>query len=301
MSGYLIACIAALLFAAVNIIDKILVERYCKDGGVGALVVLSALFPVVLIPVAYFFAGNIWLSHADIAILIFSGMLAVAWIYLYLEALYEEDVSVVMPLFQLTPVFALLFGIVILGELPHYLQLLAGLVILLGSLVLSVDYTKRIIKRKLVLYITGASAIIALMNALFKFVALDGNYWTAIMWHSLGIVITGVCVYAFHRTFRSQFHDFIKQNWGIGISLNAVNETLTIVGDSLFAFAILLAPLALVQSIEAYQPVFVFIAGVLFTKFAPQLLTEDTSKQAIIQKVVGITLVILGSIMLAYL
>ena len=297
MTGFILAGIASFLWAIVNIIDKSLVEKYCQDEGVGPLIVLSALFPTILLPVSLFMAEeSIWIPSTDIMILIFSGFLTISWISLYLKALYDDDVSIVMPLMQLTPVFALLLGFLFLGEWPPLMKLIAGGVIVIGSLVLSIEQTTGKIKGKLLLSMAGASAIIALTNTLFKFVTVEETFWVSMFWHSVGIVIIGVGIYSFHNNYRRQFHTFIKKNWGVGLSLNAVNESLTVAGDVLFTYAILLAPLALVQSMEAYQPVFVFFIGLILTKISPDILKEDTGRNAIIQKVLGITLVVIGTV-----
>ena len=301
MSGLLLGILATLLWSFVSIIDKGLVERFCKDQGVGALVILSSLFPVVLLPISYGMAtGPLWLPVLDIGILLFSGFLTVAWLALYLNALYDEDVSLVIPFFQLTPVFALAFGFLFLGEWPETVKLLAGAVIVLGAFVLSVEQTTGRIKKKLLFAMGGASAIIALMNALFKFVTIEETFWVSMCWHSLGIFLTGFCLYLLHTGYRRRFHNFIRTNWGVGLSVNVINETLTIVGDVIFAFAILLAPLVLVQSMEAYQAVFVFIIGIILSRIAPRLLNEDFNRTVVIQKITGISLVLIGTIWLTF-
>ena len=260
MSAYILAGIAAFLWSIVNVVDKALIERFCKNGDTGALLILSSLFPVTLLPVAYYFAeGSLILPVSDILILILTGVLMVGWIAVYLNTLVDEDVSIVAPLMQLTPVFAFVLAFLILGELPSNTKLLAGLVIIIGSIVLSFEHTTGKLKITLLFSMLSVSAIIALINVLFKFVTVEESFWLSMFWHALGIVVTGFILYIFHSSYRQQFHRFTKDNWGIGIGLNGANETLTIAGDILFAYAILLAPLALVQTMEAYQPLFVFI------------------------------------------
>jgi len=299
MSGYLIAILATFLWSIVSLIDKILVERFCKDKGVGALVVLSTLFPAVLLPISYVVAsGQIQLPLFDILILVFSGVLTVGWLTLYLHALYEEDVSIVMPLMQLTPVIALVLAFLFLGEWPTTTKLIAGAIIVIGSFVLSIEQTTGSIKKKLLMYVIGASTFIAFTNTLFKFVTTEESFWTSMFWHSLGIFLTGLFIYIFHREYRRNFKEFIKDNLGVGITINTVNESLTITGDVLFAFATLLAPLALIQSMEAYQSIFVFILGIIIAKIAPELLNEDLSRKVVIQKIFGILLVFGGTIWL---
>ncbi|MFT5036873.1 MAG: drug/metabolite transporter (DMT)-like permease [Candidatus Azotimanducaceae bacterium] len=300
MSGYAIAIIAALLWSFTNLIDKYLIQKYCKDGGIGALVILSALFPIVILPVAVLMSNQtIALPLLQIMILMISGVLGVGLLYFYLSALYTDEVSLVMPLFQITPLFALLFGFFVLAEMPTTTQLLFGGIVLFGAFILSIERTTGRIKIQLVLNVVLSSALIALTNTLFKFVAIDFDFWISIFWQALGTFATGIFLLIFHDRWRNEFKCFVTENLGLGVSLNAANEMLTICGDLLFAYAILLAPLALIQTTEAYQPVFVFIFGLLLTFFVPKWVHEDISRGAIIQKALGITIVVIGSALLA--
>lgn len=302
MSGYIIAGLAVFLWSIVNIIDKVLVDRFSKNGSVGALLVLSALFPVVLIPISFFLTGSsLLLPPQDVLILLLTGILTVAWIYLYLDSLQDAEVSKVVPLMQLTPVFALLFGYIFLNEWPSQQQLLAGAIIVIGALIISIERTTGKIKGKLIMSLAGVSAIFALIHALFKLMTTDSDFWTSIFWRSTGIFLVGVTLLLFHDAYRKQFFAFMRSNGSLGVTLNSVNETLTLVGDVLFAFAVLLAPLALIQTVEAYQPAFIFILGVLLSKYAPTLLTEDYSYVAIAQKILGIVIILIGSIWLTLL
>lgn len=302
MFGYVIASIAVFFWSIVNIIDKTLVERFSKDGGVGALLMLSALFPAVLIPISYLLSGStLFIPYTDIAILFFTGVLNVAWIYLYLDSLQDDDVSRVVPLMQLTPVFALFFGLIFLNEWPTTSQLLAGAVIVVGSLIISVERTTGRIKLKLILSLAGVSAIFALIQALFKLTTTDSDFWVSMFWRSVGIMFVGISLFIFHKKYRCQFVNFIKANWGLGAVINSLNETLTVVGDVLFAFAVLITPLALVQTMEAYQPVFIFLIGLILSHFAPNILNEDVSFLSLAQKLLGITIIVSGSIWLILL
>lgn len=298
--GFFLGVCAAFLWSIVNLIDKYLVERFSKDTGLGALIILSSLFPIVLLPITYFLAGgDISIDTYSLLLLLFTGVLTTTWITLYLFALEGDDTSIVVPLiFQLTPLFALPIAFIMLKELPAATQLIAGAIIIIGALVLAFERTTGKLKMRLLFLITGSAIAVALMNTLFKFVALDATFWISMFWHSLGIVLSGLSLLAFHGTYRKQFFNFIKQNAGPGLSLNAISESITLWGDIMFAYALLLAPVALIQTTESFQPVFVFFIGLAATLIAPKLLQEDFSRAAVIQKVIGIGLVVAGSIYL---
>lgn len=297
--GFILGICASFLWAIVNYIDKYLVERFSKESGTGALIILSALFPSTLLPIAFIIEkGNIALHPQSAVILIFSGILTTIWITLYLYALEDDDASTVMPIFQLTPILALGTAFIFLHEMPETNELIAGAVILFGSLILGYEFATGKMKWKLLFLVGGSSLTIALMHTFFKFVAQDVSFWSALFWHAIGIVLSGVLLFMGHTEYRNQFLSFIKQNAGIGLTLNAANETLTLVGDILFAYAILLAPLALIQTSEAFQPIFVFCIGIVLFFFAPKLIHEDFSKHTLIQKGIGISIVFFGTILL---
>ena len=301
MSPYILAIAANTFWACVNIIDKYLVERFCKDGSIGALLVLSSLFPVTLMPLAYWLAdGDILTDTKAVAILIFSGTLTTAWLFFYFRALFDDSVSRVIPLLQLSPVFSLIFGIFILNEIPLPGQLVAGAIIVTGSIVLSYEKSKARLKISLLWYMLAAASIIALMNTLFKLVALGDNFWSAIFWHATGTTLAGVCLFFCNRSYRLGFIRFIKDNWGVGLTLNGVNESLTISGDIIFAYAILLAPLALVHAMEGFQPLIVLLIASVLTKLKISYFTSDDSDGDIgkYQLMFGILIVVLGGILL---
>ncbi len=298
-SGLLLGVGAAFLFSLVNIVDKYLIERFSKDSGIGALIILSSLFPVTLIPIALIIEqGAVELSVYASAVLILSGALTTTWVTLYLLALEDDDVSRVMPIFQFTPVAAFILAFIFLGEMPEVKHLIAGVIIVLGSFVLGYELSTGKFKWRLLWLIVGASIAIALMNTLFKLIALDASFWTSIFWQAIGTVLSGLILFAAHKNYRRQFIAFIKENTGIGLSLNTANESLTLAGDVLFAFAILLAPLALVQTTEAFQPVFVFFIGLAVTLLSPKLFKEDLSKESLVQKILGISVVFFGTLLL---
>ncbi len=77
-----------------------------------------------------------------------------------------------------------------------------------------------------------------------------------------------------------------------------LNESLTVIGNSFYNFALLIAPAALVMVTSGFQPVFVFMIGVALTYIAPKLGTERISSRHLAHKILSITLVVLGTVVL---
>ncbi len=53
MNWFFLALIGPLLYASTNHIDKVLLEKYFKVGGVGALMLFSSLLSVLALPIFY--------------------------------------------------------------------------------------------------------------------------------------------------------------------------------------------------------------------------------------------------------
>ncbi len=299
--GFLYGIAAAFFWSLTNIIDKHLTMRHAKDGNIWGIVILSCLFPAILLPIAHNYTGTPVLSTSwiDASILMLSGTLMVGWIYFYLKALTEDDTSIVMTLLVLAPFFSLLFGNLILKELPTMVQLLGGALLIIGAIVVSYEYSENKFNTKLILYALLASLIMGLMHSLFKFSTLEGDFWQSMFWRSSGMVVTGVILCFAIKRIRDAFYHFMQHYLRNGLSLNATNESLTLLGDLLFGFAILFAPIALIQTTEAYQPIFVVMASFMLAQFfGVESVREDFSREAITKKVIGALFVLAGSTVL---
>ena len=78
------------------------------------------------------------------------------------------------------------------------------------------------------------------------------------------------------------------------ISVNAVNELINLGGGLGMRYAVLLAPLSLVQAIGSTTTLFVFLFGVLLSLFLPKLGREDLSRRNLVQKGVSALLIVAG-------
>jgi hypothetical protein len=144
----------------------------------------------------------------------------------------------------------------------------------------------------------SASFLVALSALLFKAFAIQTDYWTASFWGYVGHTIMGIFFIVCVRRYRHDFMRVLKDNKTSVLGLNLFNEVITIVGDFLFRFATLLAPLALVTTIEGIQPIFVLIYGIIITIFIPRLGRESLKHRHLIQRFIAILFMFLGTYIL---
>src|SRR3990167_7262849 len=179
---FLLALIAPILWSIVNHIDKYMLSKYLKDRGVGALLIFSALSSVLILRIiAFFYRSEIFnISGMDFLILIFVGFLSSGAFYFYLAGMEMEEASIVVPLFQLIPVFGYFLSYLILGESLNTYQILAALLVMSGIMILSLEIdeeNKLKFKTKVLILIATSSFLFALHDTLFKKVAIVGIFW----------------------------------------------------------------------------------------------------------------------------
>jgi drug/metabolite transporter (DMT)-like permease len=299
---FLIALIPPLLHASVNHIDKHLIAKYLKGGEVGSLVLFSALFAVVALPVVVWIDPAVLsISRHDAVLLMINGGLLVGAYICYFYALNKDEASIVVPLFQLTPLFSFGLGYFFLGELLSQAQIIGSLIIIVGAIVLSLELKHKNfkLKRMVLLLMVGSSMLYAINGVLFKFVAVSQQrFWPSLFWDFLGKVLFGLLIFFTISSYRQQFLRVLKENKQKILALNGLNEILAIVGEGVGAFATLLAPVVLVQVVSGFQPLFVFVYGILLTLLWPSFANESLATKNLVQKMMGITFIIIGTVII---
>lgn len=302
MTWFLLALVAPFLYALTNHIDKILLEKYFKAGGVGTLILFSSLLSILAIPVILLADPSIMqVSVQNIIVLSIVAILDVAILWFYLLALKGDEPSIIIVFYQLVPVFALALGYMILGETITRIQLLAMAIIILGTSLVSFeidDENNWKLRRQTVFFMTAAAVAWALESVLFKVAALEENVWRSLFWEYIVLIIIGVLIFLFIPMYRHNFLRALKVNSVNILSLNVLNESLYMVGNITVAFAVMLAPVALILLGESFQSIFVLGIGIFLAIFFPKLATERVSKKHIVQKIIAIVITGIGTYML---
>jgi len=296
MGWFLITLIAPLLYAATNHIDKILLEKYFKQGGVGTLMITSALLSALALPFL-FLADPTMLQVETLHIFVLAGVgalnLLVLW--LYFLALKDDEASVVVVFYQLVPVFGYLLGYLVLGEVLTTMQLIAMAIVIFGTTIVSFEVdqeNKFTLRKKTIGYMLTASFFWALETVIFKMVAIEESVVRALFWEHLMLVIIGMLLFALVRSYRVHFLAAIRENSKMIIGLNVLNEILFMVATIIFGFAYMLAPIALVLLANSYQPIFALAIGIFLTMFFPKISVEKIHVKHLLQK--GFAIVITG-------
>jgi len=281
-------------------IDKFLVDKYFRDSDTAVLMVFTALLGVIALPVIWFFDPKVFgLSLTATMVMTLSGILYMGAMLFYLRAIQSEEASVVAPLFQANTLFTFVLGVVILHELPRWQQLLGAGLVIGGALGLSLDKKLHLtsFKPRLVLLMLAATFAVALSSVVFKFFAVQDEFWSTTFWTFVGEGLFGGAILALPQ-YRRQFMTLFRQNPGAVIGVNAANELINLGGGLGVRYASLLAPVALVSAISATTTFFVFLFAILLTVFFPKIGREELSARNVVQKALGGLLIMAGVVLI---
>ncbi|MBX4198974.1 EamA family transporter [Candidatus Parcubacteria bacterium] len=296
MHWFFIALAAPALWSVSNHIDKFVISNYFSGKGVGSLVLFTALGgSLVAILIAIFSNASFNLGSAHILVIALSGAILVAAFIPYLHALEIDEASYVTALFQMIPVFGYVLAFLFLGENLSVAQTIGSALIIGASIFMSLDLSEHIrIRMKPLLLMMLSSLMISLNALLFKVIALDESFWGTAFWEYVGAGVFGLLLFVLYPLYRTQFLATLTRSRFTVLGLNTFSECLNIGAKLLANFASLLAPLALVWVVNGFQPLIVFLYGVILTLFIPKWGTENLSAKVILQKLTGMAVIFVG-------
>jgi drug/metabolite transporter (DMT)-like permease len=298
----LFAALAPFLYALTNHIDNILLEKYFKEGGVGTLMLFSALLAALALPVLYFIDNGVFEVLAiNRWLLAGVGLINTVLLWAYLQAIFNDEPTVVITYYQLVPVLGLILGYLVLGETITNSQLWAMILIILGAVVLTfaMDETGALTFRfETAGYMLVASLCWATESTFFKVVALDENPTRSFFWEHVSLVVIGLLMFTFIRHYRTSFLNALRVNSKPILGLNVLNEGLYISGNYVAALVVVMIPVSLTLLMNSFQPLFVLVIGLLLTVLFPNSGVEYINRRNMVQKLLAIALTGAGVLLL---
>lgn len=183
MTWITLTLVSSFFFAIENLFDKLISDR--TENTISALFFMNIVkIPALVLLGAYWFP----LFAFDANILAWSllvGIVSAVTGFLCLKAFQYGDASSVIPIYELGPLWAIFFGFIILGELPHSWQYLALFLLVCGGLIFSVErsffqsFSRKKILNVALFIVLLASLGYNLQYVLTKFVIISSNLETA--------------------------------------------------------------------------------------------------------------------------
>lgn len=300
MAWLFFALLAPFFFALTNHIDKILLARYFQHVKATTLlfytIIVSAL---IAIGIVIFKPSVLSIPFFEAGLMFVAGVIYYFAITPFIKALNIEEASRVIPLFQIQPVFAYMFGAVLFHESLGLSQVLAGALIIAGSVLINIDLDNH---RRFKFPVFGLVLLSCLFymieSATFKFVGGNYGFWDASFYQYLGTAVAGFGAFFASRNYREDFKE-VSNKGGAKVFVGATLSALINMGGRMtFNYSLLLAPLVMVQLVQGTQAIFVLVIGTLLAWLIPKYGKENISRKHMVQKVISIVIILAGTSLL---
>jgi uncharacterized membrane protein len=295
----LFALSGPVLWAISMHLDKYLVERYFRNSNPAVLLLFTSITGALMLPAIWAFAPRVvQLPAWKCLVITASGFIFMAALLPYFRALQDEEASVVAPFFQIAPVFGYVLGYLVLGERLTAVQTAGGALVVGGTLLLSHRGGKahRGFKTRLVLLMVGCAFLLSLASLVFKFFAISVDFWSAMFWTFVGQAAFGMVILCV-APYRQQLAGLLRANPGALVSINAMNELVNLGGSLGTRYALVLAPLSLVQAVTSTTTLFVFAFGIALSLLFPSFAREDLGTRELATKGVAACLIVIGVVL----
>ncbi len=249
------------------------------------------LVAILLIPFGFHFS-----ALTDIFTALFSGVFFGLGFYFLARALRIDQASQVAPMVGgLQPIFVLLFAFWFLPERLSQGEYVGILLLILGSLVMAYEFSRRRMFTEGLKDIILSSVFFGLSYALLKLVYLQQGFISGFVWSRIGTFLLVVVLAALP----GNWHKIRNNLRGTGEKVKGIFVLAQILGAVSFliiAYAISLGPVTIINALQGIQYAFLFLLVVILARRKPYLLDEPLSKKIIVQKSLAIVLIIVGLI-----
>ena len=289
----LLSITVALIWAVVSIIDKYVLLKLVKNPLIPAMVLgVVGLLATVII---YLFQGFQPLSFFNIALAFLAGIfIALMWI-LYFKAVKMEEISRVIPLFYLTPLFVLILGAVFLEEIFSFWQYFGIFLLIIGAIIISIKNFRKIRITKAFLFMILAILMTSINAIIVEYLLSYADFWTIFSYTRIGTIFILIPMFFYsYSDFISTANKYGKKTIGIIF----LNSPLAVLGIIIMTAAMAIGYVTLVNALVSTQGFFVLLFTVILSVFYPKIIKEDIKKSTIAMKLIAIILILSGAFLI---
>ncbi|MFH1505675.1 MAG: EamA family transporter [archaeon] len=292
ISWVFLSILAALIWGVVNVVDKYVLTKWVKNP----------IVPVIFTGIIGITAGTIILLLHDfipitgfnLALVIIAGIIHTTMTWLFFASVKYGEVSRVVPVFYLTPIFVLVLAAIFLGEVFSPIKYVGIALLIIGAIAVSIKFPFKIELGKGFWFMFAAAIASAIVAVMTKYLLNSSDYWTVFAYMKISSVFVLIPVLYFYLP------DLIaigRKHGKKAITIMAANEAVNIFALFLFTIATAIGFVTLAQSLTSIQPFFVLLFAVTLSIFFPKILKEEVTRKTVILKVIAIAIVVVGAIL----
>ncbi len=278
-----------------GLIDKTIIDHHVKNVRAYPIVI-SLAQTLIIVPLALL--GGIVFTPFLILWPILIGLLTGLNYFFFARALVIEGLSTIVPLIYLYPIFVVIFSNLFLGEKIALLKWLAIILIIFGSILISLErkLNRKIVIKRVFWLILSLAFVQGIIETMDKYAIINLPLSSVLFYYSLGFLIfnLGFLLVPSLRIETKRLVSKLKLSLVIGLK-----EAIIILANISFYLAIEVAPVSYVSAIGASQPFFVFLAVWSLGSLWPNYFKEKIQGAILIQKLTSTILIFAGVLIIA--
>ncbi|HJN56511.1 MAG TPA: EamA family transporter [Candidatus Woesearchaeota archaeon] len=290
MIWILFAAISALLWALTSNFDKFFVHN--KKIRPFILAIFNGIFGLIALLLIPFFGLEIF-SPFNLFLAFLTGFLYIAFLLPYYKACEYEEISRVIILWKMSPVFVLITSAIFLGEFLTKMDFIGFIFLLSAGILISKKKNKKHFYLGIAFYLLLLSSLISSFRVTIdRFLYSSLSIISVYIWTRIGVFLASMILLIF---FWKGFKDTFNRITIRDKSALAFKSLIDLIGLFTIGIAISIAKAPLVSAaINALMPTFTFLFAIIFTIKLPGFVKEDISREKIIEKLIAIALVFIG-------
>jgi uncharacterized membrane protein len=299
MSWILVSCIPPLLWAMNNILDEYLSKSSFTQSGM--LQIFFGCSFEICAALAFFIVSPqvVSVEWQDALMMMGLGIVLTLSYIPYIFAIQQDNAGNAVPIFQSIPVFAFVLGLVFLGESATQLQILAGLLIIICSILVGYNFKERMAKPKVIALMLVSSFMMAVFAVGSKPFITDYGWMAFTFWAWIGSAVFSFLMVVSVTEWRTRSLSILcKERQVLPVVLiECASQAVSIVA---WCKAFEIGPsVALVQTISGIQPAFVLLFGLIGSFFSIKIFPWMEINRYLAFKLFWIALIMVGLYFLA--
>jgi len=293
MNWILIALIGPLLWGIGRVLNKFIRTKHIDCSiSYATIASLVGMFSLLVIP----FYGFEMPSLFIILLCLFVGVLHYFAFLLFVKALTLEEVSRIIPLFRFVAIFVLILSAIFLNEKLNANSYIAFLLLVIGGFIISIKKIEGMFRlSKAFYFVMLASFFYAVGGVILKYVSYTTDFTTFFVIDRMGVFLTAlIMIFIFYGKFKRSISLLSFRS----LSLITLTEVFGVTGVLTAYYAISLASVSLVNAIESFHPVFIFIFATFVSFKYPHIIKEDLNWKVLLTKSIAIFIMIFGLFLL---
>ncbi len=287
---FVFSFLATFIWSLLQVTGKYILTRYFKNPLPNLFV--SGWIALVLSSIILYFNFK-FLSLADILFASFAGASYILGVYFLWRSFLVEEVSRVVILLSLSPVFITILSFVLLGDILSPIKYAGVAMIVLGSILVSF---KKGLKMGSAFRLMLLSALFFSFNALMiDYLVRTIDFWVVFSYANVAGAFTAIILGTFYLNKAVQI---VRKSPLKILSILTVLVALDLTALFFYTTALNSGFVALVTAVNATGSFMVLILATLLNFSFPSIFKEKISTKIILTKVIAIVLTIIGVLLI---